>query len=97
MKFIYDDYEYDIVINKKNNYSALPYDSWKQIEESNGILSEDEVETTMIFNGQKGVVVDVLDKVMVVKFDEELIVFDRLQVYNLLLWKKYTQKMHPMQ
>lgn len=75
----------DIVINKKNNYSALPYDSWKQIEESNGILSEDEVETTMIFNGQKGVVVDVLDKVMVVKFDEELIVFDKLQVYNLLL------------
>lgn len=75
----------DIVINKKNNYSALPYDSWKQIEESNGILSEDEVETTMIFNGQKGVVVDVLDKVMIVKFDEELIVFDKLQVYNLLL------------
>ena len=75
----------DIVINKKNNYSALPYDSWKQIEESNGVLSEDEVETTMIFNGQKGVVVDVLDKVMIVKFDEELIVFDKLQVYNLLL------------
>ena len=85
----------DIVINKKNNYSALPYDSWKQIEESNGVLSEDEVETTMIFNGQKGIVVDVLDKIMVVKFDEELIVFDKLQVYNLLLGS--VQSLHSCQ
>lgn len=75
----------DIVINKKNNYSALPYESWKQIEESGGVLSEDEVTTTPIFNGQKGIVVDVLDKIMIVKFDEELVVFDKFQAYNLLL------------
>ena len=80
----------DIVINKKNNYSALPYESWKQIEESNGVLSADEVDTTVIFNGQKGVVVDINDKVMVVKFDEELVVFDKIQVYNLLLGRVQT-------
>jgi exodeoxyribonuclease V alpha subunit len=80
----------DIVINKKNNYSALPYESWKQIEESNGILSEDEVDTTVVFNGQKGIVVDINDKVMIVKFDEELIVFDKIQVYNLLLGRVQT-------
>lgn len=85
----------DLVINKKNNYSALPYESWLQIEESNGILSEDEVDTTVIFNGQKGIVTDINDKVMVVKFDEELIVFDKLQVYNLLLGR--VQTLHSVQ
>ena len=74
----------------KNNYSALPYESWKQIEESNGVLSADEVDTTVIFNGQKGVVVDINDKVMIVKFDEELVVFDKIQVYNLLLGRVQT-------
>ena len=85
----------DLVINKKNNYSALPYESWLQIEESNGILSEDEVDTTVVFNGQKGIVTDINDKVMVVKFDEELIVFDKLQVYNLLLGR--VQTLHSVQ
>lgn len=85
----------DLVINKKNNYSALPYESWLQIEESNGVLSADEVETTVVFNGQKGTVVDINDKVMVIKFDEELIVFDKLQVYNLLLGR--VQTLHSVQ
>ena len=75
----------DRVINKKNNYSALTYDSWCEIEKSDGVLTEDDVETTVIFNGQRGDVVDINDKVMVIKFDEQLVVFDRLQVYNLLL------------
>ena len=75
----------DRVINTKNNYSALPYESWLQIEQSNGLLSADDVETTIIYNGQRGDVVDVQDKVMVVKFDEQLIAFDKLEVYNLLL------------
>jgi exodeoxyribonuclease V alpha subunit len=85
----------DIVINKKNNYSALPYDSWLQIEESNGVLSEDEVPTTVVCNGQKGVITDINDKVMVIKFGEELVVFDKLQVYNLLLG--YVQTLHSAQ
>ena len=75
----------DRVINKKNNYNALTYESWCEIEKSGGVLTEDDVETTVIFNGQRGDVVDINDKVMTVKFDEQLIVFDKLQVYNLLL------------
>ena len=75
----------DRVINKKNNYTQLTYEGYKQIEESNGILSSDEVETVPIFNGQRGVVVDILEKVMVVKFEEELVVYDKLTIYNLLL------------
>ena len=54
------------------------------------MLSADEVDTTVIFNGQKGVVVDINDKVMIVKFDEELVVFDKIQVYNLLLGRVQT-------
>ena len=68
-----------------SNYKQLTYEGYKQIEESNGILSVDEVEVVPIFNGQRGVVVDILEKVMVVKFDEELVVYDKLTVYNLLL------------
>jgi exodeoxyribonuclease V alpha subunit len=85
----------DLVINKKNNYSALPYESWLQIEESNGLLTEDDVDTTVVFNGQKGIVTDINDKVMVIKFDEQLIVFDKLQVYNLLLGR--VQTLHSVQ
>ena len=80
----------DIIINKKNNYSALPYESWQLIKESNGILSEDEVNTTVVFNGQKGNVVDINNEVMVIKFDEELITFDKIQAYNLLLGRVQT-------
>jgi exodeoxyribonuclease V alpha subunit len=75
----------DRVINKKNNYKQLTYDGWKEIQDSNGVLSVDEVETTPIFNGQRGVVIDILDSVMVVKFDEQLVVYDKLTIYNLLL------------
>lgn len=75
----------DRVINKKNNYNQLTYDGWKQIEESNGVLTSDDVETIPIFNGQRGVVVDVTDKIMVVRFEENLVVYDKLTVYNLLL------------
>lgn len=75
----------DRVINKKNNYNQLTYEGWKQIEESNGILTSDDVETVPIFNGQRGVVVDVKDKVMVVRFEENLVVYDKLTIYNLLL------------
>ena len=75
----------DRVINKKNNYTQLTYEGWKQIEESNGVLTSDDVETIPIFNGQRGIVVDVTDKIMVVRFEENLVVYDKLTVYNLLL------------
>ena len=75
----------DRVINKKNMYKCLTYDGWLEMEQSNGLFSEDEVETVPIFNGQRGVVVDINDKVMVVKFEENLVVYDKLTVYNLLL------------
>ena len=85
----------DIVINKKNDYSALPYDSWVKVENSNGLLTSDDVPTTVVYNGQKGLVTKVTDRVAVIKFDEQLVVFDKLQVYNLLLGR--VQSLHSSQ
>lgn len=75
----------DIILNKKNDYKALPLDSYNMIQDSGGILSSDDVTTTSIFNGQDGAIVNVDDKKIVAQFDEELIVFDKMKVKNLLL------------
>ena len=75
----------DRVLNKKNDYQALPLDSYSDIEDSNGLLTEEDVPLTSIFNGQDGVVRDIDEKKMVVQFDEELIVMNKTKLNNLLL------------
>ena len=75
----------DRVINTKNNYSALTYEEWQKIQESDGLLTEEDIEKTVVYNGQRGDVVEITDSIMVVKFDEQLIVYDKLLAYNLLL------------
>lgn len=75
----------DKLLNKKNDYQALPYDSWKEIEQSDNMLSLDDVALTSVFNGQDGVIRELDDKKLVAQFDEELIVFDKVKLQNLLL------------
>jgi exodeoxyribonuclease V alpha subunit len=75
----------DKLLNKKNDYHALPLDSWKEIEDSCGMLSSDDVPSTSVFNGQDGVIRELDDKKLVAQFDEELIVFDKAKLQNLLL------------
>lgn len=75
----------DKLLNKKNDYQALPYDSWKEIEQSDNMLSLDDVALTSVFNGQDGVIRELDDKKFVAQFDEELIVFDKVKLQNLLL------------
>ena len=75
----------DKLLNKKNDYQALPYDSWKEIEQSDNMLSLDDVALTSIFNGQDGIIRELDDKKLVAQFDEELIVFDKAKLQNLLL------------
>ena len=75
----------DRVLNKKNDYQALPLDSYSDIEDSNGLLTEEDVALTSIFNGQDGVVRDIDEKKMVVQFEEELIVMNKTKLNNLLL------------
>lgn len=84
------------VINKKNDYNALPLESYELIQNDElGLLKEEDIPHTQIFNGQKGIVRSVDDKKMVVQFDEELVVFDKIKVNNLLL--SYSQSTHSSQ
>lgn len=73
------------VVNIKNNYNALPLDSFKEIQKSNGKLTEEDVRVTELFNGQIGVVAEVQDDYLVCQFDEELIVIDKHKLNTLLL------------
>ena len=73
------------VVNTKNDYKAMPLDSYNEIENSCGILTENDVPLTQLFNGQIGVVRQVEDNYMVCQFGEELIVITKQKVKNLLL------------
>jgi ATP-dependent exoDNAse (exonuclease V), alpha subunit - helicase superfamily I member len=73
------------VVNTKNNYNALPLDSFKEIQKSNGKLTEEDVRVTELFNGQIGVVAEVQDDYLVCQFDDELIVIDKHKLNTLLL------------
>lgn len=75
------------VVNTKNDYNALTLDAWDLIERSNGILKAEDVSalSTELFNGEIGVVRSIDDKKMVCQFNEQLIVFTKANVNNLLL------------
>lgn len=73
------------VVNTKNDYKAMPLESWTEINSSGGILTEDDVPLTQLFNGQIGVVRDVQEKYLVCQFDEELIVIPKAKLDTLLL------------
>lgn len=73
------------VVNIKNDYKALPLESWKEICNSNGMLTEEDVPLTQLFNGQIGTVREVQDKYLVCQFDEELIVIQKPKLNTLLL------------
>ena len=73
------------VVNTKNDYKALPLESWKEICNSDGVLTEDDVPVTQLFNGQIGTVREVQDKYLVCQFDEELIVIQKTKLNTLLL------------
>ena len=76
----------DRVLNKKNDYKALPIDSYNLINgDKSGVLSFEDVELTSIFNGQDGEVVGITEKSLTIQFGEELIVFDKNKLKNLLL------------
>lgn len=76
----------DRILNKQNDYKAIPLDVWEQIQnDETKVLSPDDFELLSIFNGQDGKIVDIDDKKLVAQFDEDLIVFDRMKINSLLL------------
>ena len=46
----------------------MPLESWEMINNSDGILTEDDVPLTQLFNGQIGVVRDVQEKYLVCQY-----------------------------
>lgn len=78
----------DRVINTKNDYKALTPDNYEVISASEGKITEDDIkDTEILMNGQRGVVVDIIDggKAMVCKFDEKLIVITKKKIKNIKL------------
>ena len=73
------------IVNTKNDYKAMPLESWNMINNSDGVLTEEDVPLTQLFNGQIGVVRDVQEKYLVCQFDEELIVIPKSKLDTLLL------------
>lgn len=75
----------DIVINTKNDYRAVSYDAYQEMEKSDGKLEEEDVADSFIVNGQIGVVINVMKHGMVVNFDDELIYVSKHKLKNILL------------
>ena len=73
------------VVNTKNDYKAMPLESFEMINNSDGVLTEEDVPLTQLFNGQIGVVRDVREKYLICQFDEELIVIPKSKLDTLLL------------
>lgn len=76
--------EGDLVINTKNDYEAVKADSYYANKDVDGI-SESDYETTAIVNGQMGIIREVVDKGLIIQFDEEMVYMNRNKLNHLLL------------
>ncbi|MGL5649881.1 MAG: ATP-dependent DNA helicase, partial [Clostridium sp.] len=74
----------DLVINVKNNYKAIPLDSWNELQQ-NEELDEDDVRKTVVYNGDIGYIRSVDEKKVVVEINEELVVYEKFKLSDLLL------------
>ena len=74
------------IINIKNDYKVLTLESYDILQKDcTGLLTEEDVPTTQLFNGQIGVVRDINEKRMICQFDEELVVIDKHKLNTILL------------
>lgn len=73
-----------MVINCKNDYNAVTYETYQMLKDS-PVLQEEDVSDTFIMNGQIGIVREILDDGMIVQFDEELIYISKSKLQNILL------------
>lgn len=76
----------DRVVNKKNDYNILTAEGYHNMKnDESGLLTEDDVEHSVVLNGQIGTIVSTNKDGLIIKFDEEMLFFDKLKVNNLLL------------
>lgn len=74
----------DYVINTKNDYSAITSETYDLIK-NNKELTENDVEQVNIYNGDCGQIVKCEKDVLYIQFDNNIIVYNKLKMYNLLL------------
>ena len=74
----------DIVVNKKNNYN-IPTEEGYNVLMSDSMLTEEDVPTSIVLNGQMGRIVQVVKEGLLIKFDEEILFFNKQNINNLLL------------
>ena len=74
----------DIVVNKKNNYN-IPTEEGYNTLMSDSMLTEEDVPTSIVLNGQMGRIVQVVKEGLLIKFDEEILFFNKQNINNLLL------------
>lgn len=73
----------DLVINTKNDYHAVSEKAYHEMID-NGLYEED-VEDSIVVNGQIGIVREVVDTGLIIQYDEELIYTSKSKLNNLLL------------
>ena len=73
----------DLVINTKNDYHAVSEKAYYEMIENN--LQEEDVEDSVVVNGQIGIIREVVENGLIIQYDEELIYTSKAKLNNLLL------------
>lgn len=76
--------EGDIVMNTVNNYSMTPLESWEEIQQDPQ-LQADDLPKVECMNGEIGKILEIKDNIMKIQFDENIIIFNKMDAKNLLL------------
>ena len=75
----------DLVMNTKNNYHMMNEEEYEQMK-IDGLLCKEDVATCSVFNGQIGKILSISDdNIFKILFDQEILVFDKKDSYNLIL------------
>lgn len=73
----------DLVINTKNDYHAVSEKAYREMIEYG--LHEEDVEDSVVVNGQIGIIREVVENGLIIQYDEELIYVSKSKLNNLLL------------
>lgn len=76
--------EGDMVMNTVNNYSMTPLESWEEIQNDPSLTTED-LPKVECMNGEIGKILEIKDNIMKIQFDENIIIFNKMDAKNLLL------------
>ena len=74
----------DIVLNTENDYRIMTFDGYNNLKNDSQITKED-VQMESCMNGELGKVVNIEDKNVINQFDENILVFDKRKINNLML------------